>query len=34
MANHSSLRTTKLYDRRNDELTLDEYTKVGFEPEF
>lgn len=29
MANHSSPRTTKLYDRRNDELTLDEYAKVG-----
>ena len=29
MANHSSPRTTKLYDRRNDELTLDEYGKVG-----
>lgn len=29
MANHSSPRTTKLYDRRDDELTLDEYEKVG-----
>ena len=29
MANHSSPRTTKLYDRRNEELTLDEYEKVG-----
>jgi site-specific recombinase XerC len=29
MANHSSPRTTKLYDRRNDNLTLDEYEKVG-----
>lgn len=29
MANHSSPRTTKLYDRRGDELTLDEYEKVG-----
>lgn len=29
MANHSSPRTTKLYDRRNDALTLDEYEKVG-----
>ena len=29
MANHSSLRTTNLHDRRNDELTLDEYAKVG-----
>ena len=24
MANHSSTRTTQLYDRRTDELTLDE----------
>jgi len=29
MANHSSPRTTKLYDRRDDKLTLDEYEKVG-----
>ena len=29
MANHSSPRTTKLYERRNDELTLDEYERVG-----
>lgn len=29
MANHSSPRTTKLYDRRSDETTLDEYKKVG-----
>jgi site-specific recombinase XerD len=29
MANHSSPRTTKLYDRRNDDLTLDEYERVG-----
>ena len=29
MANHSSPRTTKLYDRRGDELTLDEYERVG-----
>ena len=28
MANHSSPRTTKLYDRRGDEITLDEYEKV------
>ena len=28
MANHSSPRTTKLYDRRNDEITLDEYEKI------
>jgi hypothetical protein len=24
MANHASMRTTQLYDRRRDELTLDE----------
>jgi integrase len=29
MANHSSPRTTKLYDRRNDETSLDEDEKVG-----
>jgi len=29
MANHSSPRTTKLYDRRNDETSLDEYEKIG-----
>lgn len=29
MANHSSPRTTKLYDRRSDEIALDEYEKVG-----
>ncbi|MGO9261253.1 MAG: phage integrase N-terminal SAM-like domain-containing protein [Bryobacteraceae bacterium] len=29
MANHSSPRTTKLYDRRADEVNLDEYQKVG-----
>jgi integrase len=29
MANHSSPRTTKLYDRRSDETSLDEYEKVG-----
>jgi hypothetical protein len=29
MANHSSPRTTKLYDRRSDEASLDEYEKVG-----
>jgi len=29
MANHSSPRTTKLYDRRNDETSLDEYERVG-----
>jgi integrase len=29
MANHSSPRTTKLYDRRSDDTSLDEYEKVG-----
>jgi hypothetical protein len=29
MANHSSPRTTKLYDRRGDEVSLDEYQRVG-----
>jgi integrase len=29
MANHSSPRTTKLYDRRNDKASLYEYEKVG-----
>jgi integrase/recombinase XerD len=29
MANHSSPRTTKLYDRRADEVSLDEYQRVG-----
>jgi integrase len=29
MANHSSPRTTKLYDRRSDETSLDKYEKVG-----
>ena len=29
MANHSSPRTTKLYDRREDDASLDEYEKVG-----
>jgi site-specific recombinase XerD len=28
MAAHSSPRTTKLYDRRNDETALEEYEKV------
>ena len=28
MAAHSSPRTTKLYDRRNDEAAVDEYEKV------
>jgi integrase len=29
MANHSSPRTTKLYGRRSDETSLDEYARVG-----
>jgi site-specific recombinase XerD len=29
MANHSSPRTTKLYDRRGDEVSLEEYQRVG-----
>ncbi|QSA99349.1 tyrosine-type recombinase/integrase (plasmid) [Methylococcus sp. EFPC2] len=29
MANHASTRTTQLYDRRRDELTLDEVEKIG-----
>lgn len=28
MANHASTRTTQLYDRRSDELTLDEVERV------
>ena len=28
MANHVSIRTTQLYDRRHDEITLDEVEKV------
>jgi integrase/recombinase XerC len=28
MANHASTRTTQLYDRRRDELTLDEVERV------
>ncbi len=28
IAAHSSARTTKLYDRRNDELTLDEIERI------
>jgi len=28
MANHSSTRTTQLYDRRRDEMTLDEIDRV------
>ena len=30
MANHASTRTTQLYDRRCDEMTLDEVEKSGF----
>jgi integrase len=29
MGNHSSPRTTRLYDRRSEEASLDEYEKVG-----
>ena len=29
MANHASTRTTQLYDRRRDELTLDEVERIG-----
>jgi integrase/recombinase XerC len=29
MANHASARTTELYDRRSDEVTLDEVERVG-----
>ena len=29
MANHSSPRTTKLYDRRQDEISLDEVEKIS-----
>jgi integrase/recombinase XerC len=28
MANHASTRTTQLYDRRRDELTLDEVERI------
>jgi hypothetical protein len=28
MANHASTRTTQLYDRRRDEMTLDEVEKI------
>jgi hypothetical protein len=31
MANHASTRTTQLYDRRSDEVTLDEVEGSGFE---
>jgi len=29
MANHASTRTTQLYDRRHDKMTLDEVEKIG-----
>jgi hypothetical protein len=29
MANHESPRTTKLYDRRDDEISLDEVEKIS-----
>jgi integrase/recombinase XerC len=29
MANHASTRTTQLYDRRSDEVTLDKVERVG-----
>ncbi len=29
MTNHSLQRTTKLYGRRNDEASLDEYERIG-----
>jgi integrase len=29
IANHESPRTTKLYDRRQDEISLDEVEKIG-----
>jgi hypothetical protein len=29
MANHASTRTTQFYDRRRDELTLDEVERIG-----
>jgi hypothetical protein len=28
MANHASMRTTQLYDRRRDELSLDEVERI------
>jgi len=30
MANHASTRTTQLYDRKSDEVTLDEVERIGF----
>jgi integrase len=29
MANHASTRTTQLYDRRSDEMSLDEVERIG-----
>jgi integrase len=29
MANHASTRTTQLYDRRDDEMNLDEVERIG-----
>jgi hypothetical protein len=29
MANHSSLRTAKLYDRRDEEISLDEVERIA-----
>ena len=29
MANHASTRTTQLYDRREEEITLDEVERIG-----
>lgn len=30
MAGHASTRTTQLYDRRRDEISLDEVERIGF----
>ena len=32
MANHASTRTTQLYDRRAEEVMLDEVERISFEP--
>jgi hypothetical protein len=29
MANHASTRTTQLYDRRSDEVSMDEVERIG-----
>jgi integrase/recombinase XerC len=34
MPNHASTRTTQLYDRRSDEVTLDEVERVGILNEY